>query len=512
MILSTDLLIIGSAGCGLTAAVRAKEIGIKRVTLVEKNRILGGSTRMSVGLWAVGSPLQRRMGINEDPDECFKEFMDCTNWEANPRLIRKYIFRSGSMIEWLEGKGVPFDDIVWKGGGRGVKGTYLGGRKVVHMAHARTGNYIITLLEQQARELGVDILTETRAEHLIQSESSEVRGAIVRRRQEKIRIEAKAVLLGTGTISNNQELIHQLLPQWDLGGMKIIGALPYATGDGYLMAKEVGARTGIVGVVFISPHSHSTDHHLGFLGRRAECVWLNQNGQRFYSESDFNYRDYEWRAGLCLHQQPGRQCWAVIDQALLDKWLTQRQMLSSVEYFQGGVRTGLTDAYGSEKGYDEVDAMAWMDQIPAKLEKAISSGICLKAKSLDEIAAWIGCNADALRRSMYNYNEIYCADGYDPDFLKDPQYLTPLRTPPYYVFHMEEGLDSINGGIQIDDNFRVLDEDWRPIPGLYAGGTCATGFSGRNYAFGGTCLGSAVFSGYVAPEIIAKEIRGEVVL
>lgn len=504
--LTTDLLILGSAGCGMTAAVRAKELGFERVTVLEKGKITGGNTRMSAGMWAVGSHLQQRMGIVEDPDACFEEYMDLCDWEANPKLVRRFIYRSGEVVNWLEAHGVPFDDVVWKGGGRSVHGLYHKGRKVVHMAQARTGYFIVTELEKRARAMGVEFLLKTRAEKLLQDETGRVTGVIARCEEEEIHIQSDAVLLGTGTIASNAELIHQLLPQWSLDGMKIIGALPHATGDGFRMAKEIGAKTGIVNVVFISPHNHSFDMHIGFLGRRAECVWLNRNGERFFSEGKFNYEDYEWHAGCCLYHQPGGECWAMIDQALLDRWLSSREMLSSVEYFQGVVKAGLTAFYGSHDAGQPVDRMAWFDQVPEKIQRALDVGLCSRCGSLEEAAAVIGCDPGKLRETMYTYNEIYCENGYDYDFLKDKSCLTPLRTPPYYLFRMEQGLDSINGGIQIDADLHVVDEEWKPIPGLYAGGTCASGFTGRLYAFGGTCLGSAVYSGYCAPETILKDL------
>src|SRR5271169_5279763 len=69
----TDIIVIGGGGSGLAAAVTAAETGC-RVTLVEKQAELGGTTGRSVGsITASATRLQRAAGIVDSPDRHFED-------------------------------------------------------------------------------------------------------------------------------------------------------------------------------------------------------------------------------------------------------------------------------------------------------------------------------------------------------------------------------------------------------------------------------------------------------
>ncbi len=61
-------------------------------------------------------------------------------------------------------------------------------------------------------------------------------------------------------------------------------------------------------------------------------------------------------------------------------------------------------------------------------------------------------------------------------------------------------LDSIFGGIRIDDKMEVIHESGCPFEGLYAAGIGVSGFIGSHGlgALDGTAYASSVYSGYVA--------------
>jgi fumarate reductase flavoprotein subunit len=50
---SADVVVIGGGAGGLPAAVTAAEAGAKKVTILEWNRILGGTGRIPAGFFAV---------------------------------------------------------------------------------------------------------------------------------------------------------------------------------------------------------------------------------------------------------------------------------------------------------------------------------------------------------------------------------------------------------------------------------------------------------------------------
>ena len=69
MKISVDVCVVGAAGGGLAAAVRAKELGAEKVIVLEKMRRIGGSSVRPRGMFAVNSPLQARHGCYYDVDK-----------------------------------------------------------------------------------------------------------------------------------------------------------------------------------------------------------------------------------------------------------------------------------------------------------------------------------------------------------------------------------------------------------------------------------------------------------
>jgi succinate dehydrogenase/fumarate reductase flavoprotein subunit len=68
-----DVVIVGSGGAGLAAAIEARAAGCD-VVLIEKNPELGGSTGWSVGsVTASATPHQSRKGIEDSPEDHWRD-------------------------------------------------------------------------------------------------------------------------------------------------------------------------------------------------------------------------------------------------------------------------------------------------------------------------------------------------------------------------------------------------------------------------------------------------------
>ena len=109
---------------------------------------------------------------------------------------------------------------------------------------------------------------------------------------------------------------------------------------------------------------------------------------------------------------------------------------------------------------------------------------------------------------MDEYNE-FCDCRYDEVFVKDPQYLRALRTPPYYVIRFSGALLVTTGGIKINHKMEVLDREGDPIPGLYAAGTDTGGWESDTYCavLPGSAFGFAMNSGRIAAESASDYIQ-----
>ena len=143
-------------------------------------------------------------------------------------------------------------------------------------------------------------------------------------------------------------------------------------------------------------------------------------------------------------------------------------------------------------------------------KRAEEDGAAIKiSDSWDEIANWIGADPKVLKATIDEYNS-FCDQGYDEIFAKERRYLLPLRSAPYYALRgMPVFLDTL-GGIRINENMEVLDNQDNPIPGLYAAGVTTSGWESETYCgdLSGSAFGFAINSGRIAGENAVKFALG----
>ncbi|MCY1356551.1 3-oxosteroid 1-dehydrogenase [compost metagenome] len=142
-----------------------------------------------------------------------------------------------------------------------------------------------------------------------------------------------------------------------------------------------------------------------------------------------------------------------------------------------------------------------------------------KAASLAELAARIGVDAHGLQATVTRFNGM-AVQGRDEDFHKgeslfdryygDPHVqpnpcLAPLLKAPFYAVRIDAGDIGTKGGLLTDVHARVLGEDGQPIAGLYAIGNSAASMMGRTYPGAGSTIGPAMTFGYLAAGHIASQ-------
>ena len=86
--------------------------------------------------------------------------------------------------------------------------------------------------------------------------------------------------------------------------------------------------------------------------------------------------------------------------------------------------------------------------------------------------------------------------------LKDNTSLAPIDTAPYYAVELHIGDIGTKGGLKIDDHARVLDNEERPILGLYAIGNTTGSIFGNSYPGAGATLGPAMVFSCIAVDTI----------
>ena len=466
-----DVAVVGGGAAGLAAAVAAAQKG-KKVIILEKMHACGGNGLFPMGLAAVGSYLQRNLNIRADADEMFRHVMAYSHWNADPRLNRVLLDRSGDTIGWLRDMGVNFTNVI---------AHYPGQNPPVYHTVSppgNTGGAVVRRLVENFQKLGGEILTLTRGRQLLFNESNAVRGVLAERdKGDKIRVDAPAVIVATGGFAGNDELLVRFIPDYDPKDyLYIHGARP--EGDGFIMMEQAGAKVDRnIAIAGGAPQITAKRTAVSRLIARPYPIWLNINGERFADEMVV----YDMALGVnVLRRQPKKTCYVILDSAILKRI--------------------------NDEGRDPMEQMGLPPNVEDRFEKdyqrCIEDGYAIISESLDAIARFMGLPVKKIQEAVEEYNR-FCASGRDALFCKDPKLMMPIDKPPYYV--IKAGIDQLFtwGGIVINHRFQVLDNNLIPIKGLYsAGNDAAGGIDGDtyNFAMSGHAFGYSIIGGRIAGE------------
>lgn len=100
---TTDVLVVGTGGAGLAAAVSAAENGAK-VTVIEKLGFAGGNTLISSGYYNCCDPeRQKAQGIEDSIEKHILQTLVAGDGRANPELVRILCSQGLDTLHWLEG-------------------------------------------------------------------------------------------------------------------------------------------------------------------------------------------------------------------------------------------------------------------------------------------------------------------------------------------------------------------------------------------------------------------------
>lgn len=479
----TDLLIIGAGGSGLAAAVRARELGVENVTVLEKTGRTGGNAWLAVVMLGLGDPIGLEPDMTEWRDQTFAGLMQAGKWTLDARVIRAFVDTYPEMVRWLIGKGLDFDVSGFDVGGRKFSTLCFkerrGDFKVTDPARGPgfLGSYITDLLAEECRRLGVSIRTKTRVTRILLDESGvAVRGVEATGPDGEFVIEAPRVILAAGGFGANEDMMRRYFPEEFVneGPINTL-CLGSQTGDGLAMAEEIGLLFGAdMDSGIIGPGHHPWSHSLHEAVHRPEMLWINKRGERFTNES------LSVMAGWALVQQPESSLWALFDSSTRDHIVAnpnQRQI-----------------AMGGRE---------WLNTLPQDLqtEAAWTRRTAAVADSWEELAGKIGVPYDSLRATVDRYND-QCDRGRDADFVKPAELLRPLKTPPFCAVLGVRFCHGTEGGAKIDENMGVTKRDGGPVSGLWATGDNTSGWV-VHWGLPGTTMAFAYTSGYIAAESAA---------
>ena len=543
-----DAIIIGAGLAGLVAASELVDAGKKVVILEqEPEASFGGQAWWSFGgLFLVDSPEQRRMGIKDSHELARQDWLASAEFDrAEDDWAREWAeaylaFAAGEKRAWLREKGISFFPVV----GWAERGGYTanGHGNSVPRFHIvwGTGPAIVEPFARRVREGVEQGLVELRFRHRVDrlltkggavvgaagavlAPDDAERGAASNRDEiGEFELKAGAVVVASGGIGGNHELVRQNWPEW-LGTAPehMLSGVP-AHVDGRMLGIAAKAKARLVNqdrmwhyVEGIENHSPVWPLHGIRILPGPSSMWFDATGHRLPVPL---FPGFDTLGTLEYLRQTGHDhSWFILDQSIIEKEfalsgseqnpdLTGKSVRELLRQRLGKGATEPVEAF-KEKGPDFVvadsldDLVAGMRRLAPEVELdvlAIKHELEARDRELDN-AFTKDAQVTALRGAR-NYLGDKLIRVAKPHKILDEKH-RPLIAVKLHVLTRKS-----LGGIQTDLSSRVLNAAGKPISGLYAVGE-ASGFGGGGMhgyrALEGTFLGGCLFTGLQAGRAIA---------
>ena len=463
--LTTEVLVVGSGGAGLAAAVSAAQAGAK-VTVIEKLAFIGGNTMISSGYFnAVDPERQKKQGIEDSIEKHIEQTLAGGDGRADPELVRILCSNALGSLHWLESMGLKFNPKVGAATGALFQRS--------HYPNPAGGNTYVQVLEKQLQKYGKDklrVYLESPATELIMKDGRVV-GVKADNYGKPLTLMAKnGVVITTGGFGSNVEFRQKVntgvWKEADLGkeiGCSNIGVA--AQGQGLQLAQKAGAE--LIGLSDIQVHpngSPGTGLMLDIKTSGRNRLFINTNGDRFVNEGAA--RDVLSKA---VFAQPGSTYWLV----------------------QNKLR------YPDENAIDLLSGRTMRDML--------AQGRVKKAANLDELAKIINVDPNRLKATIESYNKVARHEvetdqfGFKANHTDD----RPMTEGPWYVARKVPTIHHTMGGIHIDTGAHAVNANGQRIPGLYAAGEVTGGIHGAN-RLGGNAVADLMVFGRIAGKNAAE--------
>ena len=431
-----DVVIVGAGAAGLWAAVQAYDNNLSAIVLEKQPEAsAGGDVRCCGGYL---------FPISTDPAVLLSTG---SFGEANEDLVYGIDEYGTDAIDWL------------------VAHKYMEWADQPYVVIDGAGPGIYEGLLQAAVDAEAEILYETPGLSLITNDAGEVVGVVAGSKDEPFNVKAHyGVLLATGAYTMNEEL----MANFHLMGMDYysVGS-PHLTGDGLIMAGELGAKLSKLAkgyeIMYLTSKAASKEIGTGVFclpPDNGSVMVVNQDGERFIDEycsfthnkSTLPLFDFEGDMMQCRADGAhyvNSKMFEIVDQATFDAFTL------------GNANAGCSWANCMP---EEVGGYIWSADNQAELAR----GWIMRGETVAEIAEAIGVDPAKLQDSIDKYNAD-CAAGAD-DFGRNPDKMVPLGKGPYYAIELVPSIIYTIGGLDTDEYGRTL--NWRnePISRLYSAG------------------------------------------
>ena len=494
--IDTDIVIVGAGNGGMFAAAYAAANGLN-FRVIEQNSAVQ-DTRHWYG--AIDSAAAKEAGVPAtDKAKLLSEISRYASGKCDQRVVKTWINESAAMHDFM--RGILEDQFGWtceftsgaeaawpaENAEHNTDYLYPVQEHNYRQSESESGLQRNEALQQYIEELGYSIDFKTSLAKLEKDADGRITGIIAQSTEDDhfIRYNAnKGVLLACGGFPGNPYMMEQLDPL----GTSVTTACSYSPADkGYGIRAAVWAGANLDkeaapmlfdrGIVAPGVDGGYVASDSAFGGKAfpgpirqynpgtQPFLKVNRNGERFANESS-PYNDIVYAAA----HQPGRVYAQICDANILEDAKRFHTIGCSAQTRNAGA-----------------------EYIQKQMDNAEKEGVFFKADTIEELADKLGFTGEAkdtFLATVERYNELYDKQN-DEDFGKPAYRLSAIRTAPFYGCWLGASLLTTEQGIAINEKGQALDNDNKPMPGLYITGDMSGSFFANNYP----CLMAGVAMG-----------------
>ncbi len=468
--METEIVVIAAGPSGLAAALQAAEDGSK-VIVVEKTATIGGAANMGMGPLGIGTRYQQQQMIDITVEKAFNMFMEYTHYNVDARLVKRYFELSADTIDWLEDKGVEFE---------GAFKYFPKSEATWHVVKTdrgigpRAASFMTKAMYDRAIELGIQFLMETPAKKIVMKDGYVTGVLATDKHGEEIDISCKAAIICTGGAGSNKKLIKEETGL-NHGDDLFSFAIPGLMGDGLKMAWEAGAGKTTVRIEMAASIEDLEGMPPGVVTVFGQPnLLVNRFGKRIMNEEEM--QNATFLSNVVVHQKD-KVAFSIVDTSIVKKYI--KNGVDHVSLVRPN--TDVSDFYDG-----------------VKMAEENGNDHFIVADSIEELAEKAGIEKEVLLETIDDYND-YC-DSVDEEFFKDRRFMKPIMKAPFYCARIRAGGYGTVGGIKINENCEVINDDFEPVKGLYAAGADSCNIYDDSYMFllPGNSMGYAVNTGRIA--------------
>ncbi|HEO8421444.1 flavocytochrome c [Niallia sp. FSL W8-0635] len=432
---SYDIIIVGAGGAGMTAALEAQAKGLNPV-IFEKMPVAGGNTtKASSGMNASETKFQKEQGIEDNNDLFYEETLKGGHGTNDKEMLRFFVDNSASAIEWLDTIGIRLNNLTITGGMN---------EKRTHRPEdgSAVGQYIVDGLLKNVQEKDIPLFVNAEVKGITEKDGTVNGVDVLFNQTDEKSITAKAVIVTTGGFGSNMDMIKEV--RSDLGDYVTTNQAG-STGDGIKMIEKLGGATVDLEQIQVHPTVQQEESYLiGEAVRGEGAIMVSAEGKRFTNELDT--RD---KVTAAINELPEKSAYLVFDSGV-------KSRAKAIEQYE-------------------------------KL------GFVLEGETIEALAEKMNVSSEELKVTLDTWNKAVTNKD-DQAFGRTTGIENDLASTPFYAIKIAPGIHYTMGGVKINTNTEVLNEDGQPISGLFAAGEVTGALHGEN-RIGGNSVSEIIIFG-----------------